>query len=527
MTHTFPAWTIEDLIDLEYFIHREETSPDSPEKEAQHAKDRAFYLKHLESKGPGEQVSRATILRNWLEFRRNPLKEAHPHDQVLPGEAFRQIYAVMMLIMVLAGFSSGSGLCFSFLVYKGHEPLNVSSYLGIFVLTQMALILLVLFYLVLGRFKTSFQPPSLLRLFLGSAIVKLGVWIKKKTSRHLSAAHRNSFSAALGMMSGRSSQYRAVLPWPLIILTQVFAVWFNLGVLTATLLKVIGSDLAFGWQSTLQLSTEAVYKGAMALALPWSWIVPENLAHPTLEQIEGSRIILKNGIGLLNSPDLAAWWPFLCFAVLVYGLLPRLVLLIFATIMKKKALNRVSFNRVSFDKLLLSLSSPAIDTRGEAKHGDSHHARSTAPPSVTEIEGLNDPVRVLVPEDIQIENLDDDLGHHVMALFRAPLSHTVPVTLDPTLDWSHIEKLIPGSGGRLALLMESWQPPIREVLNYIRGIKSQGGTDFKLYLLMTGKPGLDGGLTPPTDAEFRIWKEKIHALGDPNIQVEQICQPLK
>lgn len=523
MIHSPPAWNIEDLIDLEYFIHLEESLPDGPEKEARHKKDRAFHLEQMRSHAGDKPVSRAAVLRSWLEFRRVPLRESHPHDHVLPGDAFRQLYAVMMLVMILTGFSSGSGLCFSFLVYRGSEPLNVSAYLGLFVLTQIALMAFFSAGLIVARFRGAFRAPSLIRLLLGSAMVRLSVWIRKKTHRHLNASQRNSFAAALGMLRGKSIRYSGVFPWPPIILTQVFAVWFNIGVLTATLLRIIGSDLAFGWQSTLQLSAAAVHKGVVWLALPWSRLVPEHIAHPSLAQIEGSRIILKDGIGQLSSPDLAAWWPFLCFSVLVYGLLPRIVFLTAAVVMKKRALRRVSFNSAAFDKLLLSLSSPAIETFAETKENGGPHDLPAPVPPVTAIEGLSHPMVVLVPDDIGMEGMAKDLGRHVMTLFRTPMSRSVQVCLDPDLDREKIDELISESQGRLALLMESWQPPIRETLQYILEIKSQGGTGFKLYLLMTGKPGVDNRLTPPGDTELTVWKEKIFALGDPDIRVEPIC----
>ena len=99
-----------------------------------------------------------------------------------------------------------------------------------------------------------------------------------------------------------------------------YGIGFNLGVLGATLSKVVFSDMAFAWQSTLQLSPELLAELVRWVALPWSWIVPQ--AYPTLSQIQGSQMVLKEGIAHLSSANLTAWWPFLCCSVAVYGLLP-------------------------------------------------------------------------------------------------------------------------------------------------------------------------------------------------------------
>ena len=87
------------------------------------------------------------------------------------------------------------------------------------------------------------------------------------------------------------------------------------------------TDLAFGWQSTLRVGAEGMGAVVSLLALPWSWLPPQWGLVPDLAQIEGSRIVLKDGIAALASADLAAWWPFLAMCLLLYAVLPRLVLL--------------------------------------------------------------------------------------------------------------------------------------------------------------------------------------------------------
>lgn len=520
-----PSWRLEDLIDLEYFLYQDETRADGPDKTSRHREERAFFIESIEpilntANVPTHEANRLT-LRKWLDFcRKNETGDA-PHEQVLPGDIFRQTYTFLIMVLLVFGFVSGWGLAFSFLAYKGSAPLNVSAYLGLFVISQMLLVVLVFVYLIITRIAR--RPPgfSLVRLGVSTLLVKLSLWLKKRSERHFSAEKRRNFMAALGVIQGKSRNYTALFPWPVFILTQGFAVFFNIGVLTATLLRVVGSDLAFGWQSTLQLSGNAVHKAVMFLSLPWSWGIPPSLAHPTLSQIEGSRIILKDGIIQLSTPDLTAWWPFLCFAVLFYGLVPRVLLLTGALLLQKRAMKRLRFSSIAFDRLFVRLQSPALTTQGEPQT-PGRHLRLTRPSEpYPERTAGHRPIIALVPDDLFDDCPDQELEARLKTLFGSPLLKKISVSLDRNSDQPTIEGLIHESGGRLVLLMEAWQPPIREIIEYIRLLRDLGGADFRIHILLTGTPTDQTLFTRPNDHDIMVWQQGIKALGDPFIALEQ------
>jgi hypothetical protein len=180
----------------------------------------------------------------------------------------------------------------------------------------------------------------------------------------LSADRRLRAEHAVGAIIGKSRTYGLLFFLPVFILTQLLAMGFNLGLLAATLFKVVTSDIAFGWQSTIQLSPTAVHSLARAIAAPWSWALEGDAAFPSLAQIEGSRIILKEGIYHLSTPDLVSWWPFLCLAVLVYGLLPRLLLFLGAIAVQRRFLGSLDFRQGACEQLLMRMTTPLVSTRG-------------------------------------------------------------------------------------------------------------------------------------------------------------------
>ncbi len=126
--------------------------------------------------------------------------------------------------------------------------------------------------------------------------------------------------------------------WAALALAQLFGLAFNAGVLGATVATVTFTDLAFAWSTTLELSVDHVHAVTRSLAAPWSSFWPA--AVPSRELVETTQYyrLLQAGFVRPGTPvAYGAWWPFLVAAVLVYGFLPRLVLVTVATVAGRAA----------------------------------------------------------------------------------------------------------------------------------------------------------------------------------------------
>jgi hypothetical protein len=77
----------------------------------------------------------------------------------------------------------------------------------------------------------------------------------------------------------------------------------------------------------------------------------------------------------------------------------------------------------------------------------------------------------------------------------------------------------PNFGGVL-VLQEAWQPPIQENLNFLKQLRHRLGKTAGIVVVLIGKPGRDTMFTAPGEADFRIWKHRIDALGDPYLGTE-------
>ena len=273
-------WHLPDILDLEYFLHRDEAQigdPDTAKAMAQ--RDRGIYLAHIQPKMPGEEPrSRRFILKSWLSQRRFEERTALPEEAPLPGEIYREIYRLLWWLFALFGVLSGAGLASSFLIYQGTEPLNVAYYFGGLILSQFLLMLLLVLIISVRLVNRSFTANSVLYSLIGRLLVRFFLWVQKRTVKSLSGTRRSGIEAALGVVRGRRKVYGSLFYWPVFVLAQVFGVCFNIGIIAATLIKVVASDIAFGWQSTVQFSPEVVYDLVRHLALPWSWFVPAGIA---------------------------------------------------------------------------------------------------------------------------------------------------------------------------------------------------------------------------------------------------------
>ncbi len=523
-----PTWRIEDLIDLEYFLEQDEISDD----DAISHRDREVFLKDVVPKLKYNELSdktdRKTAIRIWLESRRKIVSSSGEKHSALPGRLFADMMSFVSILILIIGILTGTGLAFTLLQYQGSEPVNVSTYLGIFVLLQIVLIGILAIFSLFRRFIRSLRYFSLIQLIFGTLLAGLFRKIAARTKNALSVEKRNRFSSIVGMIKGQKQLYGSVFYWPVFMLAQIIGIGFNLGVLGGSLLRIIGADLAFGWQSTIQFSSRAVYLFVKTMAIPWSLFISPPLAHPTYEQIDGSRMVLKEGIYHLTTPDLVSWWPFLLLAVCFYGFLPRIILLIGSMIAKKSALAKIDLNHVPCNRLLRRMTTPRVETLGQtqvnleripSENQNTNHLAPTQKPSALpgqEVWGL-------IPDDIADYLSVEDLNAIIKHMPGISLKQRIDISFDFEKDQETLELMTDkdsdDNGPMVLLLQEGWLPPISETFLYLRELREMLGTKALIHIFLIGKPTPDNAFTPVDTRDWQIWKQAIQKRSDPFLEI--------
>ncbi|CAK8714508.1 DUF2868 domain-containing protein [Candidatus Electrothrix laxa] len=546
-------WNIADLIDLEFFLNQD----NGEDLDSLAARDRKIYTE-LPSVTQGSPPPQ--LLRAWLSSRREIL--CQEDDDALSGRTWQETLYLFFGVALFAGLFSGGGLAFSFLSYSGREPVNVAAYFTVFVLVQA-----ILFFLLAGsaffrriQRKNIIESSLLYRLLhrLFSRILhKIISGVQKKTSQKVSAETQLKWSSYSSTIKQIRQRHGLLFLRPFFLVVQVFGVCFNTGVLAATLFKVIGADLAFGWQSTLQVTPASVHNLVHWIALPWSWF--PNAFIPTLSQIEGSRLVLKEGIYHLINADLTSWWPFLCLSVLCYGLLPRLVLLIVVSVQQYQDLAGLDFQQGYFRQTLHRMRTPQVSTAARTEpriSGAAAQKSDTAPDTVTAepVLGNKDigqaigqtqevdsgfpppsasalplaPIIALIPDELLPDCSSSELQQQIGHRLGYTLSQLLPFwTLDQNEEEEQAalkDAIKQNESSDVFVLLEAWQPPIEELFSWLKQLRNTIGPAPVILLALVGKPSPQTILTQVQPQHLQTWQQKTTALGDPGLQLIELVK---
>lgn len=509
-------WQYNHIIDLEYLCHQDS---DADSKKL-HQRDRNIFLENQKQLSNADEPTNRDLIRSWLA--KVIQKDFSGPVQKSPGTIFGDVYLLARNLAVIKGIFVGLIAGFAFFSYTGTTPVNVFHFLLLFVVSQLAFAGFLLGACLLRLLSPGMRLPSFYSLLFRGMMAKIVSIFHKQWLRTVATEKRASVNHAFGIFKARSAVYGSLFYWPLFALSQLFAIGFNIGLLAATLVKILTSDLAFGWQSTMQFGAAAIHHGVMLAASPWSWFVPEASSYPSLAEIEGSRIILKEGIYHLTTGNLVAWWPFLVFCLLFYGLFLRLALFFIGKAMERHSLQNLGFDTPACLALIRRMQTPLVSTQGSPepkkttpeKHSEQN--KETPPrPAVKTLAQV-----VLIPDDIyglcpaeELLPLLQSRGFAIKDIHKFMVSYDQDQQLKELLsskEWR------PGEG--LFILMESWMVPLIDFLSYLKELRAILPKNAIINLGLIGRP--DATIfTPVAPQELTIWQQKVEAAGDPYLTI--------
>ncbi len=540
-------WRIPDFLDLEYFFVQDHKLAEEEGESALRDRDRNLYLEDIKEEVTGAEPDREWLIYRWLQIRRNMENEAQGGQALLPGRMWYELYGLFWSLFSFLAMAIGAGLAYSFLSYSGEQPVNVSSFFLFFVGFQILFLTALLVAWMYRKVRGLDLRSSLLLTIVNNALNSLLFKIRRYGLDRMESGRREQFEAAFYAVRARGKGYGAIFFWPLFLLFQLFGVAFNFGVLGSVLVKVASTDLAFGWQSTIQLSSEFVFKLVQWLALPWSWLLSVSTSSPNLAQIEGSRMILKEGIYHLASEDLVSWWPFLCLAIFCYCLLPRLLLFFAGTLGSRRSLSRVSFGRVDHNQLVHRLLTPRLETRPRAEQqlpssvkdlpvGNEEEALVETTPEDTGQEELtvvtgrgavNGALLALIPDELFDDCDLQELEGYCQQAFGYEVSEEIRINEEYSDNRGLLVRLgkSPASDcPSLLILQEAWQPPIQEMLRLLQELRETCDQETHIIVALVGKPRPETLFTPVSDSDLHIWQQKTANLADPCLQVSSLVE---
>lgn len=424
-----------------------------------------------------------------------------------------RLYHTLCLALVVAGLLTGWGLASVVLFYDGNQPINIVNAVVVLVLPQILLLLLWLLAMI------PIRPP----LFSG-ILATPGFLNPGRIAGHLAGIFSAKQSRGLTILwdPDNAAILAPAARWLFSFWSQLFAFSFNIGALVAAFFLVSFSDLAFVWSTTLAISNETFQQLVTAMSTPWNVFIPD--AVPGSELIAKSRYYRLDEGSLAGaattSPQLAIelgqWWPFLIAAITCYGLLPRLLTLIISWYRLRHHLRKALCNLPGAPELLARMNSPLVSTlavQPEETHEIAAH--STANNQETTRYTIRCPVidwsgTGTRPDEISLQL--GAMGIEALELLRAGGRQTTEQ--DQQLATSMCRHKPEGVG----ILVKAWEPPLLDLLDFVRDIRRQCGRRKPLIVLLWGGP--DG--VAATDRE--TWQLTLGQLGDPDLHVEVIGQ---
>lgn len=493
--HHIQHWKTEDIIDFEYYRMMDE----GVSGKTLEIRDRAVFQGYGKT-GAGRQQ----LFRLWLDTRRK--------EQVFaftPGVIAKSVFSFVAILISVAGLIAGSSIAYGTLQYDGSVPVNVSVFLGVLVIPQVILMIALIGLLLVGMFyRKSVTILYRIPTTFVMALCRIA-WNTFRKFSHLSAENRDNLQWSAKVFSGLVGQTRGVMSARAFGLVQQFGVFFNLGVLLCSGILLMFSDRAFGWQSSLTNSPHTVAEIAHGIAIPWQWFLDEGVGYPSLEQIEGSRIVLSQDTLPLDSRNLVSWWPFLLLGIVFYGLIPRMAGWIFAVFLEGRSLRDLAFNSVLHNPLWERMHSVALQSAGDV----SKQQLRNADVALADEEMIS-------PAKFQLWISNEIKNRYDIELLIQHLKESEKLRIEGLSEYTEGEILIESIDGATSLvLLEGWQAPIQEKLNQLKSMaQSRKLNGQPLYLLLIGKPMKAGWKTVKSEM-VEIWRKKVRLLGIGNLHL--------
>lgn len=310
-------WTLADLIDFE-------TALVGVDDDAL-AADRLLFARDIRPclTAHSEAARRRDGLRAWLEQRR-------AQDRLEAGRLWSRALALsrfaLFALMGLAGFALVAGLCAA-----PSQSVHVVVFLATTLLLPWAVFCA---WLVLRVFGVARAP----------ALMPAVNWLMCRLQRFAGAGLNDNDDRA-PPWQGRiadARQPRRALQAALAGALQWGAFGFNLGLVLAFVGSLLVFDVHFYWEATPQTGA-LMQTSVAAIGAPWQAVWPA--AVPDTQQIEASRArhVDGNRQSTGTNASTAAWWRFLLMSILVWGVLPRLLLIAASALAERVALARLDF----------------------------------------------------------------------------------------------------------------------------------------------------------------------------------------
>jgi len=460
------AWSLEDLVDFEVAVHQ------SPSVDA--AVGRIVREGLRDKRFSGDQIAqRRWGLKRWLESK----PSANVGQRVVTMT--KLMGAGLLVFAFLGGVGVVRGLVTDFSYSVDGVNFETRGF-NIWVFLAATL---------------GFQWLLLIGGLLSFVVIRswsggLG-WLREGMAALLRKFTRQVDESTWDSLLRSKAQQRGALVWRLGRVVQLGGVGFNLGLLAGLFGMLWFTKVGFYWESSLpQFGEESLRKTSQVISIPWGGKGVSEWAIKNAE--EGVSVELDTVSGSIPARDHAnlQWQYFFFPALIVWGLLVRVLFWVMTIYKERQALARVDFQDLEHRKLWRELSRVE---RAVTIEGPSDGV------VLLDVGGLNLEVEKLRPFLLQELRVNPEKTYSVGVMNSA----------EERESWEEMRKAPCG----VVLLVEGWDLSPKQMTALFDRIRREAGNETVLRVLVMGD-----GVVSPGREEFAAWQKFIDELRDPLLE---------
>jgi hypothetical protein len=488
---------LDELVDIETQVLADRDAS----KESLRARD-----EQIQRRIQPAESSRAGRLKQWIHEIRDDRSEP------LPGKTIAQGYQTIRVAGVLLGALVGWGVAELALKFEGEDPINVLSYLWVFVFLQVLAVAFTLLIAPVLRWTSgSLDQLPLLGIFKSGIRGLLGLFWKRWASEK-DEDRKARASRIWNQLKERRSLYYPAEQWLLLEVFQWTAIAFNVAAILRLVTLVAFSDLAFSWATTLELSAASFHDLMQVLSAPWSNIAPQAVPDISLiDATQWSRLkddYLAGSSGVAASPQMAGqWWRFLLAATIFWGLIPRILLLVYARFRLGRFLKTLRFQTPEYARIDRRIGRVGVEIASEREDPGIDEPLPEAQQFELETLGSQRCAAARWREAaIGEEELRDLLEEHYG--YQAGRVHETG-SADYAADEAFLSVVSQKDVGAIAIAAEAWESPDKATYRFIERIRETAGPSASIVVVLVGG----------SEDEQTLWKNYLGQLQDPYLEV--------
>jgi len=409
------------------------------------------------------------------------------------GLRLTRLVGLACVLLFAGGLLFGMAVSSVAFGYDGSHPVNLLALLGVLVGTPLILLVLTLIFLLPVRL------PGVDAVRDAVSVLNPGRWV---------GAWLDRFSG-LRLHGGFSTRETAFARWQLSVFSQWFAIGFFTGVLLLGWMRVAVTDLAFGWSTTLEVDAATIHAVFGTLSIPWQNWLPA--AVPDLNLVEVSRFnrLETAPISTERAVQLGGWWPFVLMTIVVYGLVPRLLLLAVGRWRAASATRSMLCQNSEVVGLLDRLAAPHLGFEQEEEDGAVVESGRAPAPPLTERAGNT---------GILIYN--DALGSGAAASWAGAelgVAGARSAAVGVWLPSDDVREKLAAFGSdleRLVVFTKGWEPPLLEFSDLLSLTRENIGNDATIVVVP-----IDAAGSRVTSSDRDVWARFLARHEDPKLYV--------